>query len=184
MGRAKATAKPTLDAYNAEAEICDWLQEFVGFGIDPITGDKVYPWDTFKDDYFNANEYYDDLSFLKTPCFKESNFEEKYFKICNNLDEILTRHGYVHRENKFEVLKGNTDTMAFFCHYFVECIMLSHLLKISPLALWHGFVALPSSVTVLSTEEREKGTAYFRCACFGDTSHLYSENEPISFRGR
>lgn len=183
LGRAQDTAKPTLDAYGSEAEICDWLQEFKGFGIDSITGDKIYSWNTFKDDYY-GDAYYDNRSFLQTSCFKNGSFKEKYFEICNNLDELLDGYGYVNKGKKFEVLKGNTDTIAFFCHFFVECVMLSHLLKISPIALWHGFVALPSSVTVLNTEEREKGTAYFRCACFGDTSHLYSDNEPISFRGR
>ena len=62
--------------------------------------------------------------------------------------------------------------------------MLSHILNISPVQLWHGFVALTSSVTTLITEEREQGKAYFRCCGFGDISHLYAGDEPPSFQAR
>lgn len=45
LGRARATAKPTLEAYNADAVICDWLREFDGYAIDPESGNHTYPWD-------------------------------------------------------------------------------------------------------------------------------------------
>jgi probable phosphoglycerate mutase len=50
--------------------------------------------------------------------------------------------------------------------------------------LWHGFVASPSSVTVIYSEEREKGTASFRIRQFGDLSHLYVHDEEPSFAAR
>ena len=50
--------------------------------------------------------------------------------------------------------------------------------------LWHNFVALPSSVTTIVTEEREKGIAQFRCLGFGDVSHLYAADEEPSFAAR
>jgi len=50
--------------------------------------------------------------------------------------------------------------------------------------LWHGFCALPTSVTTLVTEERRKGIAYFRMLAFGDISHLYIAGEEPSFSGR
>ena len=71
-----------------------------------------------------------------------------------------------------------------FCHFGVECVLLSHNMKISPLVLWHNFVALPTSVTTLITEEREQGKALFRCNAFGDISHLYAGGEPASFQAR
>ena len=37
LGRAKATAEPTLKAFGKEAEICPWLEEFGGYIIDPKT---------------------------------------------------------------------------------------------------------------------------------------------------
>src|SRR5699024_1342867 len=84
----------------------------------------------------------------------------------------------------YEATAANTDTIAFVCHFGVECVMLSHLMNISPMPLWHHFCALPSSVTTLVTEEREKGIAVFRCLSFGDLSHLYAHGEEPSFAAR
>lgn len=42
LGRAKATAEPTLKALGKTAEICDWLREFDGYIIDPDTGNQAY----------------------------------------------------------------------------------------------------------------------------------------------
>ncbi|MNC67264.1 hypothetical protein D3C81_2161210 [compost metagenome] len=62
--------------------------------------------------------------------------------------------------------------------------MLGHLLGISPMVLWHGFCAAPTSVTTLITEERRKGIAYFRMGSFGDISHLYAGGEEPAFAAR
>ena len=62
--------------------------------------------------------------------------------------------------------------------------MLGHLLGISPVVLWHGFCVAPTSVTVLTSEERREGIAYFRMNAFGDTGHLYAEGEPVAFAAR
>ena len=63
-------------------------------------------------------------------------------------------------------------------------MLLSHLLNISPMALWHGTCAAPSSVTLLTTEERREGIALFRMNAFGDTSHLYAGGREPSFAAR
>ena len=79
---------------------------------------------------------------------------------------------------------ANNDTIVFFCHFGLECVLLSHLLHISPMVLWHGTCAAPSSVTTLVTEERRPGIAYFRMSSFGDISHLYVKDEPPAFAAR
>ena len=112
------------------------------------------------------------------------NVEPLYNEVCRNLDSLLETHGYKREGNIYKAVKPNNDTIAFFCHFGIECVLLSHLLGISPIVLWQGFVALPTSVTTLITEEREEGTAYFRCNGFGDLSHLYAANEPASFSAR
>ena len=81
-------------------------------------------------------------------------------------------------------MRANRDTVALFCHFGLECVLLSHLLNVSPMILWQGFCAAPSSVTTLYTEEREEGIAYFRTAAFGDTSHLYAAGEEPAFSAR
>lgn len=62
--------------------------------------------------------------------------------------------------------------------------MLSHLLNVSPMVMWHGFCAAPSSITSIYTEERRRGTALFRVNEFGSTVHLYAAGEKPSFAAR
>ena len=71
-----------------------------------------------------------------------------------------------------------------FCHFGVECVLLSHLMHVSPMPLWHSLCAAPSSVTTIYTEERRQGIASFRVSAFGDTSHLYAAGEDPSFAAR
>ena len=80
--------------------------------------------------------------------------------------------------------QGNHDTIALFCHFGVESVILSHLFGISPMVLWHNTAALTSSVTTLISEERQKGIAIFRMCGFSDIGHLYAGREPASFQAR
>jgi probable phosphoglycerate mutase len=100
------------------------------------------------------------------------------------LDELIATHGYVREGNLYRVEKRNRDTIALFCHFGLEAVLLSRLCNISPLPLWHNFVALPTSITTLYTEERREGTAVFRCTGFGDIGHLYAGGEEPSFSAR
>ena len=86
-------------------------------------------------------------------------------------------------------LRGISDVkymayMAFFCHFGLECVLLSHLMNVSPMILWHHTCAAPTSVTTVYTEERRPGVASFRVCGFGDTSHLYAGGESPAFSGR
>lgn len=104
--------------------------------------------------------------------------------MAQGLDTLLARHGYVREEGYYRAESPNEDTVVLFCHFGVECVLLSHLLGISPMPLWHGFCAAPASVTTLTTEERRKGIASFRMGSFGDTSHLYAAGRTPSFSAR
>ena len=97
---------------------------------------------------------------------------------------LLASHGYVRDGLTYRAEHANNDTIVFFCHFGLECVLLSHLLHISPMVLWHGTCAAPSSVTTLVTEERRPGIAYFRMSSFGDISHLYVKDEPPAFAAR
>lgn len=101
-----------------------------------------------------------------------------------DLISFLAVHGYERNGRCYEVRKASNDTIAMFCHFGVECVLLSHLINVSPMVLWHGMCALPSSVTTVVTEERRKGIASFRITGFGDISHLYAGGEPPSFAAR
>ena len=71
-----------------------------------------------------------------------------------------------------------------FCHFGISCVLLSHLWNVSPFVLWHSLVLAPTSVSEVTTEEREKGIAYFRGQRLGDISHLYMGKEQPSFAAR
>ncbi len=184
LGRAQATAQPTLTALGRTAETCDWLQEFDGKITDPRTDLPRGAWDLYPADWTQNEALYDPAHWIDADPYCDSTVPARYHAVCDGLDALLARHGYVHDGCIFRVIHENTDTIALFCHFGVECVLLSHLLHISPVALWHGFVALPTSVTILSSEEREQGIAYFRCSHFGDLSHLYAGGEPESFAAR
>ena len=184
LGRAQDTAKPTLEKMGRTAITFDWLREFNGYVFDKKSDKERIPWDFMPSFWTKDERFYHKKDWLNTDIMQTGNVKEKYFSVCENLDRLIAEYGYVHEGNIYRVEKENRDTIVFFCHFGVECVLLSHMLGISPMALWHGFVALPSSVTTLITEEREQGIAYFRCNGFGDISHLYANDEPPSFAAR
>jgi probable phosphoglycerate mutase len=115
---------------------------------------------------------------------QEGNVLEHYNRVIEGLDALLAEHGYVRDGEIYRAEKSNCDTIVFFCHFGVEAVILSHLMNVSPMPLWHHMVALPSSVTTLTTEERREGKATFRMSSFGDLSHLYAGDEEPSFAAR
>lgn len=184
LGRARDTAKPTLEKLGREAIICDWLQEFPGYIVDKDSGNHRIPWDLMPAFWTQREELYHYKDWLSDEIMQTGDVREKYEWVCRELDSLIAEYGYVRDGNIYRVEKESSDTIVLFCHFGIECVMLSHILGISPIALWQGFVALPSSVTTLITEEREQGVAYFRCNGFGDISHLYAADEPPAFAAR
>ncbi|MDD6659739.1 MAG: histidine phosphatase family protein [Eubacteriales bacterium] len=182
LGRAQDTASYTLVKMNRTAETLPWLCEFEGKIID---GDKlVQCWDRLPSSWTKYPEHYDYNTWYNSKIMKNSNVEEKYKEVCNGIDELLKKHGYEHNGNVYNVKDSNHDTVVLFCHFGVESVILSHIMSCSPMIFWHNFVALPTSVTTLITEEREQGIATFRCQQFGDVSHLYAGGEELSFQAR
>ena len=183
LGRAQGTCHVAAKRLQREPQILSWLQEFAHF-IDLPTGEQHLVWDllpTFREQY---PDLMDAERWLEVPFIKSSNVPEKYVELKNELDKLLAKHGYIREGKHYRAENANRDTIAFFCHFGVESMILSHLLNISPIALAHGFLAFTSSVTTLYTEERRKGVAIFRCCGYGDISHLYAKNETPSFSGR
>ena len=84
----------------------------------------------------------------------------------------------------YRAVRPNNDTIAFFCHFGLETVILSHLLGISPMVLWHSTVAAPTSVTTVATEERREGIASWRILSYGDLSHLDAFGVEPSFAAR
>ena len=116
--------------------------------------------------------------------FTAAGVREEAQWVWDGLDELLARHGYRREGGYYRAEQSNEDTVVLFCHFGVTCVLLSHLLGISPMPLWQGTCSLPTSVTILNTEERREGIASFRMTAFGDTSHLYAAGREPSFSGR
>ncbi|MCI7766910.1 MAG: histidine phosphatase family protein [Oscillospiraceae bacterium] len=184
LGRAQATAEYTLKAKNAHGETCPWLREFHAPVIDELTGEERIPWDQLPAVWTAHEEYYSSELWHTTPTMKSGNVIAEAERVYKGIDEIIERHGYRREGNIYRAVSPNRDVIALFCHFGVECVMLGHLLGISPVVLWQGFCAAPTSVTVLTTEERREGIACFRMNAFGDTGHLYAEGEPPAFAAR
>ena len=183
LGRAQLTAKYYLELSGRKAQTKDWLREFLA----PVyfkDGTEGYMWDLYPEFLDNNRDLFEINNWKNNPLIKSGKVIEEYKRVTDGLDEILHLNGYKRNGYIYEAEKSNEDTLMFFCHFGVECIMLSHLLNIPPVSLLHGFCCAPSSVTVLYTEERVKGKAYFRCNSLGDTTHLYIAKEEPSFAAR
>lgn len=185
LGRARDTASCTLKKMGRDAEVLDWLREFDACICRPdISGQVPVAWDWLPADWTGHPEFYNIDTWLDNETMKAGDVREKYEEVCNNLDSLLAKYGYVRENNYYRVKEANTDTIVFFCHYGLECVLLSRLLNISPMLIWHGFAAAPTSMTTLYTEERREGIAYFRANAIGDVSHLYAANMEPSFSAR
>ncbi len=184
LGRARDTAKATLSLLGKEATVLPWLREFAGYIKDEKSGEKDIPWDLYPDEWTRMPPLYDKDAWLSAPLMQSGDVEEQYRWVCKELDALLEEYGYLREGGVYRVLRECSDTVVFFCHFGVECVLLSHLMNVSPVILWQGLCALPSSVTEVVTEERKEGIAAFRTLSFGDLSHLYAKGEKPSFAAR
>lgn len=183
LGRVQRTAAYTLQAAGRTAAVCNWLQEFDAFRVTD-DGEKRWMWDRLPSDWTQFPESYDKDRWTELPDIQRGNAAENYRAVAAGLDAVLALHGYERNGQFYHAVQPNGDTLVFFCHFGVTCVLLSHLLGISPMVLWHGTASAPTSVTELWTEERRPGIASFRMTKFGDISHLYVADEPPAFAAR
>lgn len=184
LGRAKDTASLTLEKMGREAHTCEWLREFAPTIKRPDREERMIAWDWLPADWTKQEEFYGYDTWDKNAIMQEGHVKEEYDWVVKSFDKLLAEHGYVREEHYYRVEKANNDTLVFFCHFGLGCVLLSHLLSISPMVMWHGFCAAPTSVTTVVTEERRPGIASFRMSAYGDTSHLYVKDEPPAFSAR
>ena len=182
-GRAQETASYYLKKTGKTAKTVDFIREFLA----PVyfeDGTESYCWDLYPEYLNNNPDLFDINKWQSHPMITSGKLIEEYKRVTEGFDTILADHGYKRDGLIYQTDNANEDTIMFFCHFGVECIILSHLINIPPISLLHGFCCAPSGVTELYTEEREKGKVYFRCTVFGDTSHLYIKNTEPSFAAR
>lgn len=184
LGRAKDTASLTLKKMNRTAIECPWLQEFAPRIMRPDKEEESITWDWLPQDWTAQENFYRYDKWFESDILAEGKVKEEYDWVVESFDKLLETHGYVRKGHLYEVKKPNNDTIVLFCHFGVGCVLLGHLLGISPMVLWHGLCAAPTSVATIVTEERRKGIAYFRMSAYGDISHLYAKDEEPAFAAR
>ncbi len=183
LGRARDTASVTLAGMGRTATVCPWLREFDAPVERPdAPGVKRIPWDWLPEDWTGEARFFSPDRWYEVPPMDQ--VKPEYDRVTSSLDELLALHGYRREGGIYRVVRENGDRIVLFCHFGVECVLLSRLLGVSPMVLWHGFCAAPTSVTTLVTEERREGIAVWRMGAFGDISHLYAHGEPPAFSAR
>lgn len=185
LGRARDTASCTMKRLGKEAVELEWLQEFTPRIRRPDTPEKLnICWDWLPQDWMADERFFTAEHWFENEAMQGGNVKDTYDHVIAEFDALLEKHGYIRDGKCYRAVNANNDTLVFFCHFALECVLLSHLLNVSPMILWHGTCAAPTSVTTVVTEERRPGTASFRILRFGDVSHLYLHNSEPSFAAR
>ena len=75
--------------------------------------------------------FYDRDKWVLAPEFEGTNVSSENDKVIRGLDELLAGLGYERSGELYKAVRPNNDTVVFFCHFAVQCVMLGHLLGIS-----------------------------------------------------
>ena len=184
LGRARDTASFTLERLGIQAPILPWLREFPCAVKRPDQKAVSCAWDWLPADWTADPANFQMDQWANTPPMAQAGVAEEYNYVISEFDKLLAHHGYERDGKLYRATAANQDTIVLICHFGLECVLLSHLLNIPTMLLWHSTCAAPTSVTTLYTEERREGIAYFRMSAFGDTSHLYAAGREPSFAAR
>ena len=112
LGRARDTASVTLKRMGRTAETLDWLQEFPARMVDPDIGVERVAWDWLPATWTAEDAYFDRQAWMHTPIMERSNVPEIYASVCEGVDALLSRHGYVRQGNMYRAERPNRDTIA------------------------------------------------------------------------
>lgn len=182
LGRAKDTAGLSLQKMHMEATELPWLREFAPVVERPEK--KGVTWDWLPQDWTEMPYAFDMERWTEHPALEQAHVRQELDWVYGEFGAFLTDHGYRKEGRLFRAIRSNSDTIVFFCHFGLECVLLSYLLNLPLFVLWHSTIAAPTSVTTVVTEERREGIAQFRLTAFGDTAHLYVAGLTPSFSGR
>ena len=188
LGRAKLTAKPTVEKTGVEPIICDWLQEYpLSARIFPERdGDMSWlcPWAIGHEEWFTDEKSISATDWPDCERCEGKGFREYQEKLRGKLDEIFAEHGLV-REGAFyratpEYEAHKDDVIILFCHFGASMALLSALLPVSLITLWSGFNIDPTGVTEYMADKVDANRFIMRCIRLNDVSHFYgSDNEYI-----
>lgn len=188
LGRAQATAAPTVQKTGIEPVTLDWLREFPYHFEKPYIKDRTCLWDMPPEFWTDDKRVFDRNRWHKSRRYRNARILKPYKEICASFDELLADFGFLHDGQIFHIKEGyeySTDTLAFFCHHGLGLLLVSHLLGMSLPHVWHTHFLLTSSVTTFLMEKHitDRPVAIARMVSMSDTGHLLAGNEPISSSG-
>lgn len=207
MGRARLTAAPTLAALGQTAVACDWLREFHVRITDPTTGELHCAWDLMPQDYTADPLMFDRREWVHSQIYRAyPEIAALRDTVCAGMDGVLASYGYIRNGEYYDFIdpsghvnpagpedimlhgthtytvrdEDDERTIVFVCHFGVTCVILGHLMGISPVLLWHTTCIPTTGVTVVNAEKRLDNVAHFRVQSLGDTRHLQEAGLPVS----
>lgn len=178
MGRARQTAEIAMRDIAVEPIILPWLEEWRGRIWNPMKERTAIPWDLYPEHWAMNPEMYDHQKWIDDAMYRTGldNCIRIWDETKFGIDSLLAEYGYKREEgccyNVQKAFGKSNQTIVLFCHCGIMNAMIGYLLGISTPVLWHSNWVAPTSVTVLSTDERQKGYARFMIQVMGDTRHL------------
>ena len=100
-GRARDTAKATLEKLGRQAEILPWLREFSPQVLRPGKDKPGVAWDWLPQDWTKDKGFYDREHWWENDRFTAAGVREEAQWVWDGLDELLARHGY-RREGEYQ----------------------------------------------------------------------------------
>lgn len=209
LGRALQTAEPSLKALGMEATQIPWLREFSYPIHNPTHGRRSICWDFIPSDWADDPVMYTETDWLDyPPASQNPDIKVQFNATIEGFDELIAKHGYV-RTGKYYINRKNPknrkvtatvidehihyanelpredagETILFFCHFGVTCLMLSRLINVPFCALTHGLIIPTSGIVVVNSEERWDDQVSFRIQAIGDVAHLLNAGESVSSAG-
>lgn len=195
LGRARDTARPTLDRLGMSATVLDWLREFP-VGVEP---DAYYreaglpdtlsrngcPWNVYPQ-YRRRQEL---LSvgdgWRRHPMY--ASIVPTYDAVAEKLNALLASYGYRKNGTLYDIDPHADEDrcIAFFCHMGLGLVLLSMLSEIPMTVAWGSLFLPTTSVTTIFMEKFHpiENQAQARFLQVGDTSHLFAGGEPVSNSG-
>jgi broad specificity phosphatase PhoE len=194
LGRAKDTARPTLEKTGMDYEVLEWLREFpvsvtVPYAEHGIAenGTRICPWNLLPQYWTHEDQLYDNNKWSEHDIFTDGRVQARLEYVTGGWNSLLLSLGY-RRDGQIYRFDESTDqnvTVALFCHLGLGLSLLSQLTRVSLPLMWHTFFMPTSSVTTILMEKHSTylNEAHARVVQIGDTSHLYGGGEPVSQSG-
>ncbi len=194
LGRAKKTAAPFLHKSGMEATELPWLRELpialpVEYAYECKFGaGQRCPWNVPPQIWTAEPDIFTPDGWRRSPRFGTEAIRARYALVQEGWDALLASHGYVREGAVYRVGDGweeKEETLALFCHLGLGNMLLSQILGLSLVAVWHTLYMPTSSVTTVFMERHRADlpVAHARLVSVGDTSHLYAGGEPVSASG-